>query len=519
MVKKALYSSKGLTPKQKEIRELAMKDLKAFVALVAPQRMLGHCHKRMLDFFMKNDSERQLVLWPRAHQKSAMIAFWTLWHIVNNPHTTVLYVSDSARLAEMQLSFMKTIMNTDVFRKYWPDLCHEDEGKREVWRNNAISVDHWYRKDQLIRDFTVLACGMGANITGSHFDVVVLDDIVVYDNSATPEERSKCETWYSLLSSILNPGGFIKAVGTRYHPKDLYQKFMDTEIDTFDDFGNKNGSYQAWTVSQEVVEVDGHFLWPRTQRGDGAWFGFNWAELNKKKADYMNKLQFFAQYYNNPNDPEDAPISNFNYYDGDRLLPKYDGWYYRDDNGVDRKLNVYAAIDFASTMTQKADFTCIVVVGVDYQGNILVLDIDRFKSDKISVMHEHLSKMYSKWQWIKLRGEATGAQNLVVEHLKEMNRKKGIFYSVESDKPTQNKELRILTNLEPRYAAGIIFHRQGGNWEILEEELSQARPRHDDIKDALASVVAIITSPTRRTKAANVMELPVNSKFGGIAWQ
>jgi len=494
-----------------------MKDLKSFVALVAPQRMLGHCHHKMLNFFMREE-ERQLVLWPRAHQKSAMAAFWSAWWTIKHPDTTILYASDNTSLAESQLGFIKQILDSETVRKYWPELLIPDEGKREMWRNNAICVDHWARSSQLVRDPTIRAAGMGTGLTGFHFDVAVLDDIVVYDNSATPEERRKCETWYSLLSSILNPGGIMKAVGTRYHPKDLYQKFMDMELDIYDEAGESVGKEPVWVVSQEIVEEDGEFLWPRTRRADGAWFGFNKTELSKKKSDYLDKLQFFAQYYNNPNDPEDKPISNFNYYEKDLLREEWGGWYYRSGD-TKHKLNVFASIDFASTMTKKADYTCIVVVGVDEKQNIFVLDIDRFKSDKISVMHERLTKAYQKWRWIKLRGEATGAQNLVVEQIKEFNRKAGIFYSIEIFKPTTQKEVRIMTNLEPRYAAATIFHYPGGNCELLEEELSQTRPRHDDIKDALASVMDIVIAPVKRRTNKVGPVLATHNKFGGVVFQ
>lgn len=515
-----LYSAKGLNKTQIEVRNLAMADLKAFVRLVAPNRMLGHCHYDMLNFLME-PHERQLVLWPRGHQKSTMIAFWTLWHLVNNPESTVLYVSDSSRLAQSQLGFIKQLILTDTFNKYWPEFVNIDENKREMWRNDAICIDHPFRKESLVRDPSILAVGMGAGITGFHFDALVLDDVVVYDNSATPEERNKSQTWFSLMSSILNPGGFIKAVGTRYHPLDLYQTFIESEVDVYNEVGDVVDTKKVWAVSQEVVEIDGQFLWPRMKSSDGKWYGFNSSELNKKKADYINKLQFFAQYYNNPNDPEDVPINNFNYYDKDRLYEEWGGWYYRDDTGVGRKLNVFAAIDFASTMERKSDYTCIVVVGIDHDHNILILEIDRFKTDKISVMHDHLTRLYNKWNWSKLRGEATQAQNLIIEQLKEFNRKKGIFYSIELFRPTTQKEIRIMTNLEPRYSAGTVFHYRGGNCELLEEELTQKRPRHDDIKDALASVIEIVIAPGKK-KGGQVSAPPVqfNRKFGGVQiWQ
>ena len=41
-----------------------------------------------------------------------------------------------------------------------------------------------------------------------------------------------------------------------------------------------------------------------------------------------------------------------------------------------------------------------------------------------------------------------------------------------------------------------MWHYQGGNCQLLEDELIQVHPSHDDIKDALASAVEIAKIPT-----------------------
>lgn len=524
---KPLYSRTGMTEKMVQIRDLCMADLKAFVALVAPQRVLAHCHLDLLDHLMLRDSH-QLVLWPRGHQKSTLLAYWAAWEVINKPDTTILYASDSLRLAQYQLTIIKNILESDIVSRYWPGLVNKEEGKRTMWRMDAISVDHWKRKAEVVRDPTIVAVGIGASITGSHVDCIVLDDIVVFENSATPEERSKSKTWYSLLSSILNPGGIIKAIGTRYHPKDLYQDMIDMTEQEFDEEGNEVARKQIYSVSERVVEIDGQFLWPKAKRPDGRWFGFDKSVLSRIKASYLDKAQFFAQYYNNPTDPEAAPVNDFKYYNKELL--KFDGehWYIHPESNVPvkngsewlygkRRLNVFAAIDFASTVTKRSDYTCIVVIGVDEAFNIYVLDINRFRTDKISVMQEELEKMFAKWRWIKLRGEATAAQNLVVHQIKEFNRKKGIFYTIDIHKPTSDKLVRIKTNLEPRYAADSVFHYRGGNCELLENELMSDRSAHDDIKDALASSVEISYPPAKARRSFstdNVIQF--HSKYGGI---
>jgi len=66
-----------------------------------------------------------------------------------------------------------------------------------------------------------------------------------------------------------------------------------------------------------------------------------------------------------------------------------------------------------------------------------------------------------------------------------------------------------------------MWHYHGGNTQILEEELVQQNPAHDDIKDALANAVAICIAPTagRMTSQAPSWQKPgiINQRFGGMA--
>jgi len=64
-----------------------------------------------------------------------------------------------------------------------------------------------------------------------------------------------------------------------------------------------------------------------------------------------------------------------------------------------------------------------------------------------------------------------------------------------------------------------MWHFEGGWTSVLEEELVQARPAHDDVKDALASAVSIAVKP-QRSSGSSVQEflatsLP-KSRFGGF---
>jgi phage terminase large subunit-like protein len=275
----------------------------------------------------------------------------------------------------------------------------------------------------------------------------------------------------------------------------------------------------VYEVMQEVVETDGEFLWPKQMRSDGKFFGFDASELARIKAKYVDRTQFYAQYYNNPNNAEESPIDRekFQYFER-KLLRTEDGdWYFKDN-----KLNVYAAIDFAFSTKKGADYTALVVVGVDSNWNIYVLEIDRFKTSRIADYFKHIVEAQYKWGFRKIRAETTVAQKTIVQELKESYIKpNGISLSIDEFRPTRSlgdKEERILAVLQPKYDNMQMWHYRGGNCQSLEEELVMRHPPHDDIKDALANAVSIAAAPKKYSNQQQTSNVIYHSRFGGIKY-
>ena len=501
------------------VKQAAEEDLLTFIRLVAPHRVLGAVHEELCAWWQRQDAkDNQLVLLPRDHQKSAMIAYRVAHHITKHPEATVLYVSATANLAEKQLKAVKDILLSDIYRFYWPEMVNELEGKRERWAADEISVDHPKRKLEGVRDATIKAAGITANVTGLHCSVAVLDDVVVPDNAYTQIGRDQVRAFYSQLSSIESTGAKEWAVGTRYHPGDLYKDMMEMSESYYDDVTDEEIENEVYETFERVVETNGEFLWPKQRRTDGKTFGFDQKELARKKAKYLDITQFYAQYYNNPNAVETQLIdrSRFSYYEKDKIENFSGAWYFGD-----KLLHVYAAMDFAYTVSNHSDYTVIAVVGIDEDNNYYVLDIDRFKTNKISVMYDRAESVFRKWRFKKMRCEVVAAQRLIVSQFRDYMRSQNIVFTIDEYNPpkTMNKAERIASILEPRYSNNQIWHYKGGNCQILEEELIMNNPEHDDVKDALAACVEICKSPISSRawgKKSNIIAF--NSKFGGVAY-
>lgn len=503
------------------IRIAAEEDLTKFIKLVAPHRFHGLIHDEVIRWWTRKGAKsHQLLLLPRDHLKSSLLAYRVAHRITIDPAVTIGYISSTSNLAEKQLKFIKDILSSNIYRRYWPDMVNIDEGKRERWSNTEISVDHPTRKREGIRDPTIWTAGLTTSITGIHCNVMAIDDIVARENAYTTDGREKVEAAYSLFASIEQADAEEWAVGTRYHAKDLYGQMIEMVAEYFDEDGNVIEKDPIYEVFQREVEDrgdgTGEFLWPRAQRKDGKWFGFNDRILAKKKAQYLDRGQFNAQYYHNPNNPDDATIKRdrFQYFEQRHIIKDNGRWTYKG-----RILNLFAAIDFAFSLNTKADYTAIAVIGIDQDHNIYIVELNRFRTNEIETYYKEIVRLHGKWELRKMRAEVTVAQEIIVKDLKRRLREEGVLLTIDENRPTRSEGLkheRIEAILKPRYENQTIYHYQSGITSELEDEVISVKPKHDDLKDAVANAISIATPPMKKQVNRNKPRLVYSNRFGGV---
>jgi predicted phage terminase large subunit-like protein len=512
--------NKQITDKD-ELRKLCEEDLYTFACVINPYRVFGDVHKEVFRWLGDpNGSRNKLLLLPRDHQKSFCMATFVAWTIARDPTATFLYLSATATLAEKQLYHIKQMIESPKFKFLWPDMIKEQVGQRERWTNTEFNVDHPLRKERGIRDATITCGGITKTIAGLHPRYIILDDLVVPDNAYTEEGRDQLRALYSQLASIESTiDGYNYVTGTRYFARDLYFDLMNMEEDVFDDSGECVGSRRVYDVFERVVETDGIFLWPRTKGSDGKFYGFDHQILATKKAKYLDKTQFYAQYYNDPNRGDSYTISRdkFQHYDSMWLRNSMGVWKYKD-----RKLNIFAAIDFAYSLRKRADYTAIVVIGMDCDKNIFVLDVNRFRTTDLNVYFENIIAMQARWGFKKLRAEVNGAQKIIVEYLKDEIRRQGELISIIEDRPNrhqEDKETRIEATLNHLYENGMIWHAPNGVCRELEDELCVQFSTHDDCKDSLAKAIQIAVPPPKNaSNLGSIQRTTVirDPYFGGV---
>ena len=157
----------NFNPEREEKRLLAESSLEEFIKHVHPRRLLGDIHRRVINWWTRQGAHNhQLLLLPRDHMKSALVAFRVAWALTRDPTLKVLYISSTSNLAKKQLKFIKDILTCDAYRRHWPEMVHKEEAKREKWTETEIALDHPLRKEWSIRDPSIWASGLVTNNVG-----------------------------------------------------------------------------------------------------------------------------------------------------------------------------------------------------------------------------------------------------------------------------------------------------------------------------------------------------------------
>lgn len=171
-----------------------------------------------MDESFPNAPTRVARLLPRGHGKTEGVAVATpTWAILDKPDLRVAVISKTATLAAKRTEKITNAVerNADRFG------VNVVDSSRTMLRTEA-GRHH--------KEPTVSAYGLQSDLTGNHFDLIVYDDIVDWDNQRTETQRRNVRNYFRDFvdnlgsnDSVLPNGPVHALIGTRKHPQDIYE--------------------------------------------------------------------------------------------------------------------------------------------------------------------------------------------------------------------------------------------------------------------------------------------------------
>ncbi len=189
--------------------------------LLGYKEITRHTHQSMISC-LEAPGTRKLICVPRGCFKSSIgVVGYSIWSLIRNPNLRILLDSE---VYENSKNFVREIRG----KLESPIMTQLYGGFRSShWTEGSITIA---QRTKVFKEASITASGVGAGKTGQHYDIIIHDDLNSDKNSENQEQRQKVIRHYQMNVSILEPGGTMVVIGTRYASDDIIGFILENEM-------------------------------------------------------------------------------------------------------------------------------------------------------------------------------------------------------------------------------------------------------------------------------------------------
>ena len=435
-------------------------------------------HREIIDWLAENWAQGRnetLLMAFRNSGKSTLVGLFCAWLLYRSGDLRIMVLAADLALARKMVRNVKRIIERHP-------LCDGMKPSRaDQWAADQFTVN----RDAELRDPSMLARGVEANVTGSRADVVICDDVEVPNTCNTAPKREDLRQRLDEIDYVLVPGGLQLYVGTPH---------------TFDTiYGRGEGAYLDTFHRLELPLLDGHgnSRWPERFPADRI------AAIKKRSG--PNK--FASQMMLHPMDLADGRL------DPDRLRLYASELDYREGNGEAvlmlagrRLVSASCWWDPSSGAPGKGDGSVVAVVYTDDHGDYWLHRASYLTHDPALVesqaeaiqMCRQVARFVGDHYLASVTIETNGVGGLLPGLLRRELDAMGIAAGVIGKASTVAKDQRIIDAFDAVLAAGML-HAHQSVWDSpFMAEMREWRPAskcRDDGLDAVSG--CLLSEPVR----------------------
>lgn len=433
-------------------------------------------HRELWDMCC-GDDQFVAVCAPRRHSKSTTVTIcYSIAAALFRQSKYILIVSDTVSQSVLFLGQIKQIL----------------EDSQQIHQLFGLQVDEKglvYEKcteDDIIvkfgdgQSFRICAKGSEQKLrgllwNGTRPDLIICDDILNEELTANKERREKFKRWYyGALVPCRAKHGRLIMVGTPMNLDDILESLMPAE-----------NSKSTIVEDLKVYPAKRIGMWRTMKyRAHNADFSkILWPEMHSKESLQQLRQQMIDQgipeVYSCEMlcNPVDDSIRYFRR--GDFLTMT--------EEDQKKHKEFYITADLAISEKDRADYTAIVVGGMDENGQLHIVNCirERLAGDEIVNTLMALQKVYNP---IAIGIEDTQVSKAIGPYLNRAMAETGVYMNIAMLKPHRQDKIQRARSIQARMRAGSVkFDKQADWWPMFEDEcMTFPRARHDDCVDALA---------------------------------
>lgn len=427
------------------------------------------------------------------HAKSTSISLsYVLACVLFRERRFVLMVSDTEAQAAMFLGQITQELqeNKDIIELF--GIKQTEEGTVKFIKDSATDIIVEFNDGQ---KFRIIAKGSEQKLrgmlwNGARPDLIVCDDLENDEVVMNKDRRDKFKRWvYGALIPCRSQNGIFRIVGTILHMDSFLEGLMPNENDKLT-VHEELKTYSTRKASQwKTVKYKAHnadftqVLWPERRTGQ---------EFMMIRQDYIDRglADVYSQEYLN------YPID-----EGNTYFRKSDFLAMRKED-EDKPLNMYIAGDFAISQNAKADYTVLIVGGIDQDGILYIKNVIRDRLDGLEIVQAILTlqRVYDPHAF---GIEETQITKSLGPFLNRAMLESNTYINLIPLKPHGQDKLTRARSIQARMRAGAVKFDKSADWyQTLEDELMRfPRDKHDDQVDSMAylglMIDRLVEAPTK----------------------
>jgi len=168
--------------------------------------------------YLTTPPKQKLILMPRGHLKSSIVTVgYAIQRLLCDNNIRILITNavwDQAR------EFLHQISDYLTVQSQLPNIFGIFKTKDTPWTRSELTIAQ--KNDPTKRGPTIRTAGLESVLTGSHCDLIIHDDLVELNNIQTKEQIKKVIQFHDASLDVLDPGGEMIDIGTRWAEDDLY---------------------------------------------------------------------------------------------------------------------------------------------------------------------------------------------------------------------------------------------------------------------------------------------------------
>ena len=419
---------------------------------------------------------RLLLMAFRSLGKSTLVGVFCAWMLLKKPETRILVLSADLGLARKMVRNVKRIIERH------PQTEKLKPKEKDQWGNEQFTVI----RNKELRDPSMLAKGITANITGTRADIIICDDVEVPNTSGTAQKRNSLRERLLELDYILTPDGSQVYVGTPHTWNTIYaatpREELGEEVTFLDGFER---------LVVPIRDKDGVIAWPEKFTNDSI------DAMLRKTGPAHFKSQMMCE----PSKSEDICLNTalLQIYDEEISKREAQGtWIY---NLCGQRLKSVAAFWDPSFCGEGNDRSVLAVVYIDEKSeywlhHLKILQVDKNSEVDSATQQCHLIINSIEQYDIPMIGvETNGLGKFLPEILNRELKSKRVQCTINYINQSKSKSIRILEAFDALLAAKALHINKSVLSTPFVREMENWRPEkqggHDDCLDAVAGAIAL----------------------------